>query len=263
VAGVPTNDELSGKVALVTGAGKGIGRTIAQQLAEAGAAVVLAGRDVATLGETYDSLPEPVSGQHLVAEVDLREPDSVAALAARVDRVDVLVNNSGIGGPSAPLWEVDAADWHETIAVNLTGTFLVCKAFMPGMVARSSGSVVLIGSMTGKRPLLHRAPYATTKLGLVGLCRTLALDAGPHGVRVNVVSPGFVEGPRLDWVVEKQATARGITVAEAREIMASDAPLRRFVTAEDVANAVLYLASDRSAGVTGTDLNVSAGLAMY
>jgi NAD(P)-dependent dehydrogenase (short-subunit alcohol dehydrogenase family) len=263
VAAIPPNGELSGKVALVTGAGKGIGRAIALRLAEAGAAVVLSGRDVGALTETLDTLPEPAVGKHLVAPVDLSDADSVAELAARVDRVDVLVNNSGIGGPSAPLWEVDAADWHETVAVNLTGTFLICKAFMPGMVARSSGSVVLIGSMTGKRPLLHRAPYATTKLGLVGLCRTLALDAGPYGVRVNVVSPGFVEGPRLDWVIEKQAAARGIPVAEARAIMSSEAPLRSFVTPQDVANAALYLGSDRSGGVTGTDLNVSAGLAMY
>jgi 3-hydroxybutyrate dehydrogenase/3-oxoacyl-[acyl-carrier protein] reductase len=161
------------------------------------------------------------------------------------------------------LWEVEEADWDDTISVNLTGTYRICKAFLPGMVQRRSGSVVLIGSMTGKRPLLHRAPYATTKLGLVGLCRTLALDAGPYGVRVNVVSPGFVEGPRLDWVIERQANARGITIAEAREIMASDAPLRSFVTSDDVTNAVLFLSGDRSAGITGADLNVTAGLAMY
>lgn len=256
--------ELKGRVALVTGAGKGIGRTIALHLGRAGAAVVLCGRDIPALEETLTLLP---NNGHAVVPLDLTEASSVESLAAavteRFGRVDVLVNNSGIGGPSAPLWEVPEADWQETISVNLTGTYRICKAFLPGMVRRRSGSVVLIGSMTGKRPLLHRAPYASTKLGLVGLCRTLALDAGPYQVRVNVVSPGFVEGSRLDWVIEKQAAARGVTTDEVRDTMAADAPLRRFVTPDDVANAVQYLAGDRSAGITGTDLNVSAGLAMY
>lgn len=257
-------EQLQDKVALVTGAGRGIGRSIALHLGRAGATVVLCARGVPALEETLSLMP---GDGHLVAPLDLAEASSVEALAAtvteRLGRVDVLVNNSGIGGPSAPLWEVTEADWQETISVNLTGTYRICKAFLPGMVRRRSGSVVLIGSMTGKRPLLHRAPYASTKLGLVGLCRTLSLDAGPYGVRVNVVSPGYVEGPRLDWVIEKQAAAQGVSVAEAREAMAADAPLHSFVTPDDVAEAVLYLASDRAAGITGADLNVSAGLAMY
>lgn len=258
--------ELDGRLALVTGAGKGIGRVIAHRLAGAGAGVALAGRDVAGLRKTLAGMcGEP--RRHLVVPVDLAEPDSVDALFDTVrtswGRLDILVNNSGIGGPSAPLWEVDLADWLHTISVNLTGSYLMCKAFLPGMIERRSGSVVLIGSMTGKRPLLHRSPYAASKMGLVGLCRTLALDAGPYGVRVNLVSPGFVEGSRMDWVIARQTEARGISEAQVREEMTSDAPLRRFVTAEDVAEAALFLASDSAAGVTGADLNVSAGLTMY
>lgn len=257
-------EQLKGKVALVTGAGKGIGHAIALHLGRAGATVVLCGRDVPALEKTLSLMP---GHGHLVAPVDLAEASSVEALAAtvteRLDRVDVLVNNSGIGGPSAPLWEIAEADWQETISVNLTGAYRICKAFLPGMVRRRSGSVVLIGSMTGKRPLLHRTPYASAKLGLVGLCRTLALDAGPYGIRVNLVSPGYVEGSRLEWVVERQAAAQGVSTAELRDAMAADAPLRTFVKPDDVANAVLYLASDRAAAITGADLNVSAGLAMY
>lgn len=259
-----STQELSGRVALVTGAGRGIGRTLAVRLADAGATVVMCGRDADGLTTTASQLRQ---GNHLTMAVDLTRPDSIAELADRVHArwpaLDIIVNNSGIGGPSAPLWEVDRADWEETIAVNLTGTYLICKAFLPNMVMRRSGAIALIGSMTGKRPLLHRAPYAMTKMGLVGLCRTLALELGSYGLRVNVVSPGFVEGPRLDWVIEMQAAAQNVTLAQARSMMASDAPLNSFVTTDDVANAVLYLVSDRAAGITGADLNVSAGLTMY
>jgi NAD(P)-dependent dehydrogenase (short-subunit alcohol dehydrogenase family) len=247
--------ELADRVAVVTGAGRGIGRAIALRLAAAGAVVVLAGRDRSALQGTADALGG--AGRGLVVPTDVTSPDSVAA------RVDVLVNNSGVGGPAGPLWEVPVGDWEDTLRVNLTGSFLACRAFLPAMVGQRSGSVVFIGSMTGKRPLLHRAPYAASKLGLLGLCRTLALDAAPFGVRVNLVSPGFVEGPRLDWVVDKQAAARGGAVSDVRADLAAAAPLGRFVDPEDVAEAVLFLAGDRARNVTGEDLNVSAGLVMY
>ena len=257
--------ELAGKVAVVTGAGKGIGRAIALRLGAAGAHVVLAGRDRSALEETAEALGGPA--RTLVVPTDVTSADSVTALAEttvqELGRVDVLVNNSGVGGPAGPLWEVPREDWEETLRVNLTGSFLVCQALLPAMVGQRSGSVVFIGSMTGKRPLLHRAPYAASKLGLLGLCRTLALDAAPFGVRVNLVSPGFVEGPRLDWVIDKQADARGDSTSDVRSDMAAAAPLGRFVDPEDVAEAVLFLAGDRARNVTGEDLNVSAGLVMY
>jgi NAD(P)-dependent dehydrogenase (short-subunit alcohol dehydrogenase family) len=257
--------ELAGKVAVVTGAGKGIGRAIALRLGAAGARVVLAGRDRSALEETADALGG--AGRGLVVTTDVTSPDSVAALAetttSELGQVDVLVNNSGVGGPAGALWDVSLEDWEDTLRVNLTGCFLASRAFLPAMVRQRSGSVVFIGSMTGKRPLLHRAPYAASKLGLLGLCRTLALDAAPFGVRVNLVSPGFVEGPRLDWVVDKQATAHGGTASDVRSNMAAAAPLGRFVDPEDVAEAVLFLAGHRAKNVTGEDLNVSAGLVMY
>lgn len=267
-SGAPAG-ELADRVVIVTGAGKGIGRAISLRLGAAGAHVVLAARDITALTETATALGDQPGrvGRHLVLPVDLSQPDSVVALADSAERhfgrIDILVNNSGIGGNSAPLWEVELTDWDQTLAVNLTGAFLACRAVLPAMLRQGSGSIVLIGSMTGKRPLLHRSPYASSKLGLVGLCRTLALDAAPHGIRVNLVSPGFVEGPRLDWVVEQQALAKAIPVDRARHEMAGASPLRRFTPAEDVAEAVLFLASDRAHSITGEDLNVSAGLVMY
>jgi NAD(P)-dependent dehydrogenase (short-subunit alcohol dehydrogenase family) len=261
-----TGPLLDGAVAVVTGAGTGIGREISLRLATDGADVVLAGRSTGPMEEVAERVRAAGRRAHVV-RVDLREPASIEAAAKEVQeafgRVDVLVNNSGVGGPSAPLWEIDPEEWEETFRVHVTETFLVCRAFLPGMVQRGSGSVVVIGSMTGKRPLINRTPYAASKTALIGLVRTLAWEAGAHGIRVNLVSPGPVEGQRIQWVLEQQAKARGITFEQAKDDFTSGSPLKRLVPASDVADAVAYLASSRSASVTGEDLNVSAGLTMY
>jgi NAD(P)-dependent dehydrogenase (short-subunit alcohol dehydrogenase family) len=257
---------LEGRVGAVSGAGSGIGRAIALRVAAEGADVVLAGRSTGPMEEVAEQV-RAAGRRALVVSMDLREPASVEAAARTAEtafgRVDVLVNNSGIGGPSAPLVEMPLAEWEDTLRVNLTGTMLACRAFLPGMTARGSGSVVVVGSVTGKRPLVNRTPYAASKMALVGLVRTLAWEVGGSGVRVNLVSPGGVEGPRIAWVLEQQAASRGIPVEQARAEFAGGAALQRLVDADEVAHAVAFLASDRAAGITGEDLNVSAGLAMY
>ena len=257
---------LDGAVAAVTGAGTGIGREISLRLAAEGADVVLTGRSTEAMEEVAE-LVRSAGRRALPVAMDLRDQASIEAAAraaeAEFGRVDVLVNNSGVGGPSAPLWEIDPEEWEETFRVNVTGTFLVCRAFLPGMVARKSGSVVVIGSMTGKRPLVNRTPYAASKTALIGLVRTLAFEVGAHGIRVNLVSPGPVEGKRIQWVLEQQAQARGITFEQARDDFTSGSPLKRLVPPGDVADAVAYLASPRAASITGDDINVSAGLTMY
>jgi NAD(P)-dependent dehydrogenase (short-subunit alcohol dehydrogenase family) len=257
---------LDGAVAVVTGAGTGIGREISLRLAAEGADVVLTGRSTEAMAEVAE-LVRSAGRRALPVAMDLRDPASIEAAARAAEdefgRVDVLVNNSGVGGPSQPMWEIDTEEWEETFRVNVTGTFLACKAFLPGMIARASGSVVVIGSMTGKRPLINRTPYAASKTALIGLVRTLAWELGPHGIRVNLVSPGPVEGERIKWVLERQAAARGITVEEARADFAEGSPLKRLVEPGDVADAVAFLASPRAAAITGDDINVSAGLVMY
>lgn len=257
---------LKDRVAVVTGAGRGIGREIALGLAREGAALVLASRTEGALLETRASI-EAIGGVAIVVPADISQAASVQNLADRTldyfGHVDVLVNNSGIGGPSAPLWEIDPADWAATFAVNVTGTYLCCRAFLPAMIKRTSGSVIIIGSMTGKRPLWGRTPYAASKMALVGLARTLALEAGPYGVRVNVISPGAIEGERIEWVIRKQAEGRGISADEVRQELASGSPLKRLVPPADVAAAAVFLASSRASSVTGEDLNISAGLVMY
>lgn len=257
---------LQDRVAVVTGGGRGIGRAIALAYAREGARVVLAARSVEGLEETRRAITE-MGGEALVVPTDICDEQSVAALAQqtleRFGRVDVLVNNSGIAGPTASLWDIGLADWQETLDVNLTGTFLCCRALLPHMIERSSGSIVIIGSMTGKRALQGRTPYAASKLALVGLARTLAWEVGQYGIRVNVISPGPVEGERIQNVFRSQAQARGISVEEAQKAFLRDAPLSRLVPPSDVAEAAVFLASDMSRSITGEDLNVSVGITMY
>lgn len=257
---------LNNKVVVVTGGGRGIGRVIALACAEAGADLVLASRSLDALEQTHAEI-EALGREALVVPTDVTQEQSVRELTertlARFGRVDVLVNNSGVTGPVRPLWEVSLDEWNEAFAVNVTGPYLCCRAFLSSMIERRSGSIIFIGSMTGKRPLYGRTAYATGKLGLVGMARTLAWEVGGYGIRVNVVSPGGVAGERLEGVFRSQAQVQGISVEEARRSFTAGSPLGRLVSPSDIANAVVFLASDQAASITGEDLNVSAGVVMY
>ena len=257
---------LKDKIVVITGGGQGLGRVIALAFAREGADLVLASRSVEALQETMAEV-ESLGRQALVVATDIRHEDSVRNLAeqalARFGRIDILVNNTGITGPTAPLWEITPAEWEETFAVNVTGAYLCCRAFLPSMIERRSGSILFISSMTGKRPLFGRTPYAAGKLALVGLARTLAWETGPYGIRVNVISPGPIEGERVERVIRNQAQAEGISEDEARRRFTSSSPLGRLVPPGDIADAVVFLASDKAASITGEDSNVSAGTVMY
>lgn len=254
------------RVTLITGASQGIGRELALAFAAVGDALVLVARNAANLRETANGAAE-LGVETLVVPTDVTDPAAVAEMADRAldrfGRIDVLVNNSGIGGPSGPLWEVELAEWRATFAVNVEGVFLVSKAILPAMIARRSGSVVVIGSITGKRPLWGRTPYAATKAALIGLTRTLAIEAGPYGVRVNLISPGFVAGPRLDWVIKSQADGRGVDAAVVRREFEAEAALHRLTRPEDVAGTAVFLASEQAEALTGADVNVNSGVVMY
>ena len=257
---------LDHKIAVITGGGKGIGRVIALACASAGANVVLASRSEDALQATRVEV-ERLGREALVVPTDITREDSVRNLAERAlahfGRIDILVCNSGVTGPVKPLWEVTLAEWNEAFAINVTGVYLCCRAFLPAMIELRAGSIIFIGSMTGKRPLYGRATYGAGKMALVGLARTLAWETGPYGIRVNVVSPGAVAGERLERVFRAQAGVEGISVDEARRRFTESSPLNRLVSPGDIADAVVFLASDRAASITGEDLNVSAGTAMY
>jgi NAD(P)-dependent dehydrogenase (short-subunit alcohol dehydrogenase family) len=253
------------RLAVVTGANRGIGRAIAVALAADGFAVVATARNTATLDETVEEIT--AAGHEAVPfACDVTDEDSVAGLAARVGqlgRVHTVVANAGIAGPTAPLQDVTLAQWRETLATDLDGVFLTFRAFVPALVAAGEGVLLAVSSMTGKRPLHGRTPYAAAKMGVIGLVRTLAVELGPHGIRVNAVCPGAVAGPRIDDVIRKQAAARGISEAEALAEFTAASPLARLVQAREVAAACSYLASAAAASVTGEDLNVTAGVVMY
>lgn len=260
-------EELANKVALVTGASRGIGLVISLRLAKAGAQLVLAGRDRAGLDETARLVASANGLPALVCHMDLLDRTSIDATVSKTletfGRIDVLVNNSGITGNPVPFTDLPEKDWDETIDTNLKGPFLLTQTVLPEMLKRESGSIIFIGSVTGKRPFKNRSAYAASKLGLVGLMRTLALEVAPHGVRVNLISPGFVAGLRLEGVVDNVAEMDKISHEEARKKMMEMVPLQHFVSPENIAEGVLFLASDRSAGITGEDLNISGGLVMY
>ncbi|WP_114559424.1 SDR family NAD(P)-dependent oxidoreductase [Desertihabitans aurantiacus] len=247
---------LTGRTALVTGGGNGLGAAIATSLHGAGARVVLVGRRRSTLETVAGRLGERVR----CAVADVSNPGQVAALADELadEDVSVLVNNAGIAGPVAPLTEIAVEDWDEVFDVNVRGVFLVCRAFLPAMVRAGRGDVVNVASVSGKRPLAGRTPYCASKMAVLGLTTTLAFEVGPAGVNVNSLSPGPVEGPRMERNFRLEAERSGTTVAEARDAFVSRAALGRMVTEEEVGRAVLAML--QMPGLCGADVDLSAGM---
>lgn len=256
---------MSPGVAVVTGANRGIGRAIAVAFATAGFTVNAGARDPASLADTIVEA-EKAGGTVVPAACDVRDEASVSAMADAAEElgpVRAVVANAGVAGPTAPLHEITLDEWRDTLATDLDGVFLTFRAFIPAMIGRRAGSLIAISSMTGKRPLPGRTPYAAAKMGVIGLVRTLATELGPYDIRVNAVCPGYVAGPRIEQVARRQAAIRGITEDEARSELTRTSPLGRMVDAGEVAAACLFLASGRSAAITGEDLNVTAGVVMY
>jgi NAD(P)-dependent dehydrogenase (short-subunit alcohol dehydrogenase family) len=250
------NGPLAGRTAVVTGAGNGLGAAIAGRLAGAGARVVLAGRDRAKLAAVVNAIGTAARAE----TVDVADPSSVDALADQLagERVSILVNNAGVPGPVAPIWEIDPADWDDVFAVNVRGVYLLCRAFLPGMIEMGDGDVVNIASVTGKRPLPRRTPYAASKTALHGLTATLSHEVGQFGIRVNTLSPGPVAGPRMTRNFALEAERTGTTSEAAEHEFVSRSALGRMVTEEEVADAALAMLGLR--GMTGADIDLSAGM---
>lgn len=261
-----SSSDSSGPVAVVTGADRGIGRAIAVRLAQEGYSVAATARRTASLDETCASVQ--ATGRRAVAiACDVRDERSVALMAARVEStlgaVHTVVANAGVAGPTLPMHELPLAEWRDCVATDLDGVFLTFRAFVPGLIARRSGCLIAISSMTGKRPLSGRTPYAASKMGVIGLVRTLAVELGPYNVRVNAICPGAVAGPRIGEVIRSQAELLGISEEAALATFTGSSPLRQLVRAEEIAAACAYLVSDGAGSVTGEDLNVTAGVVMY
>ena len=258
--------DLSGRVAVITGGGSGIGRTLARRFAASGARVFLAGRREQGLKETAAVIRAAGQAAEWVG-TDVSKPAEVDRLFERAvaayGGIDILLNNAGIAGPTAPLTDVSLDEWNEVLAINLTGVFLCSKAAIPLMRRRGGGRIINIGSGSGKRPLPLRTPYTTSKLGLVGLTRTLAHELGRDAITVNVISPFLVAGERLDLVVERLATARQVQPQVIREELTAQSPFGQGVSEDEVAEVALFLASEAAVQMTGQDINVSAGAIMF
>jgi NAD(P)-dependent dehydrogenase (short-subunit alcohol dehydrogenase family) len=254
-----------GESAVVTGAGRGIGRRIAASLVEAGVDVAINDIDDDALAEAEREL-DGADGDVLTYAADASDPDAaeafVAAAADAFGGIDIVVNNVGIAGPTKSCEDLTHEEFMSTLSVNLGSLFNTTSAAIPHL-ERGGGRVVNISSMSGKRPLADRTPYTTSKMGVIGFTRTLAVELADDGVNVNAICPGSVAGPRLDAVIEGQAAAQGRSVADVESEFRSAAPMDEFVTAEDVADAVLVLCSERTRRVTGQDLNVTGGVVMY
>jgi NAD(P)-dependent dehydrogenase (short-subunit alcohol dehydrogenase family) len=257
---------IDGEKAAVSAAGTGIGREIARQLTASGIDVAINDIDGDALAEAETALAG-TPGDVLTVRGDASDPDDMAGLIDRaVDRfggLDILVNNVGIAGPTKPCEEVSHDEFMRTLEVNLGGQFSATKAAIPHLKAGDAGRVINLASVSGKRPLEHRTPYVTAKMGVIGFTRTLAVELAPHGVTVNAICPGSVEGDRLEAVIENQARSREIPYEEARREMIEASPMNAFVQRSDIADTVLFLCSRRAEHITGQDINVSAGKVMY
>lgn len=256
---MPSN-ELEGKVAIVTGAGSGLGTAIAESFVAEGAKVVISGRRLDVLEKTAAEIGKAGSGECLAVSGDVSKEDEVEALFERTvsefGQLDILVNNAGIAGEVASIWEMSFEGWLETIAVNLSGPWLCSRAAAKLMIPRKQGKIVNIGSVTGKRPLAQRTPYTSSKMGLVGLTRTLALELGEYNINVNNLSPGAVDTPRLALLAE----AWGVPLEKLMSDFSSLSALKRLPEPVDIANLAVFLASDRSRNITGMDITVDGGI---
>ena len=242
--------DLTGKIALVTGASSGIGIGIAQALHTQGAHVVLTGRREAELNSVAAGLGQRAS----VMPADLNDPAAPAALVEAIEaahgRLDILVNNAGFTRDMLAL-RMDDADWNAVLEVDLNAPFRLARASLRGMMKRRAGRIISIASIVGVTGNAGQANYAAAKAGLIGMSKALAQEVAPRGVTINVVAPGFIATPMTDKLSEEQ-----------RSGLLSRVPMKRMGSAKDVASAVAYFASDEAAWVTGATLHVNGGMLM-
>jgi len=254
--------KLNGKVSIITGGGKGIGRVIALEFAREGSDVVICGRTDKPLNETAKEI-RSFGGKCLPIVTDISKKSDVEAMVNKTikefSKIDVLICNASIGGPISPVVDLDEKDWDEVMAINLKGTFLCCQAALKQMIQRKTGRIITISSIGGRYAYTNRSPYSTSKLAIVALMRVLAAEAGPYNIYVNDICPGVTESERLDWVLKTRAQALGISPEEVAADFKKKSPLLKFVKAEEISKAAVFLASDDSTGITGVSLRVDVG----
>jgi NAD(P)-dependent dehydrogenase (short-subunit alcohol dehydrogenase family) len=263
--GAYVDPPLRGKVAIVTGAAKGLGRAITDVLGCDGAHLVLAGRDLEALETRAAQLDvEYPECENLVSRCDVTsEADAQSLVATAVERfggLDILVNTAGVIGPiETPAQDVAADDFRAVLDVNLVGTFLPCKAAIPHLIERGGGRIVNIAGTSGLRGYRNRVAYSSSKWAVRGLTRTLALELGPHNITVNTICPNVTHGDRMTKIVNEKAQRLGRTPDDVYADFTGQTALGRFVEDSDIAYAVRFLVSDGARNITGHDIVVDAG----
>jgi NAD(P)-dependent dehydrogenase (short-subunit alcohol dehydrogenase family) len=250
------------KVVIVTGGGKGLGKAISLAFAAEGATVVIAARDLACMEQTAREIKSG-GGTADALVTDVRYEEQVKHMVShtldRFGRIDILVNNSALGGPTVNVIDMDLKDWNEVVATNLTGPMLCAREVLKPMIAARKGSIVTISSEGGRSGFAMRSPYAVSKRGVIALTETLAIEVGEYGIRVNCISPGRIRGERVENVARDKAKALGLTYDVVIGTMTADCSLGRFVEPAEVAAAAVFLASDEASAITGETLVVSCG----
>ena len=253
---------LEGKVAIITGASKGIGRALSLRFAREGSAVVCAARSADLVKETTE-LVTKAGGKAIAVVCDLGEEAQVRKMVAdgvkAFGKITTLVNNAGDGGPTKKVEEYTMEDWRYTIDSCLTSSYLCTRFAVPEMRKAGGGAIVNISSGAGRRGLPFRIGYCSAKGGQVGMTYGMALELAPHNITVNCVAPGAIEGDRIDRVIEGQAKQRGLSVEAMRKAMLERSPLKRMATAEDISAAAAFLCSPAARNISGQVLPVNAG----
>ncbi len=246
---------LENSTVLITAGASGIGRVIAEAFLLQGAKVHIADISQQAIDTCLADNPN-LTASLCDVSVATEVADAFDAFSEQHDHLDILVNNAGIAGPTAPVEDIDPQDWDKTLAVDLTGTFLVTQHAVPLLKQNAGGAIINMSSSAGLFGCPLRSPYVAAKWAIVGLTKTWAMELGPDNIRVNAICPGSVTGPRIDAVIERDATGRGMEPEQVRSVYQRQSSLRKFVDARDVANVVVFLASEQGSGISGQALGV-------
>ncbi len=248
--------DLSDQAAIVTGAATGIGEAVARRLALAGATVAVADIDLAGAEKVAAAIAAEAGGRAFAVAIDVSDPDKVQrayeAVIARTGKLEVLVNNAGIGGKAAPLWQQTLEDWHRAVAINMDSVFNLCRATISQMRERRYGRIVNIASIAGKEGNPNMTAYSATKAAVIGFTKSLAKEVATEGICVNAVAPAVVRTRILEQLTQAQI-----------DYMCEKIPMRRTGTPEEIAAVVHFLSSPDCSFVTGQCYDASGGRATY
>jgi len=259
--------KLAGQVAIIVGSGRGIGEAIARTFAQEGAAIVLV--DLAKMKSELESIAQEINqkgGKAVALVADCTDDNQVKKMVdetvKRWGKIDILVNSAGLRGPLVPVQDISEEEWDTVLDINLKAVFLCCRAVLKIMMQQKSGSIVSISGTAGKEGMALRGSLCAAKWGLLGLTQTIAKEAGPYGIRANVICPGGMDEPELREMYAERAKGLGMEFSQLEKSVLELTPLRKYAKHGEVAKAALFLASSDSSHTTGESLNVSGGRLM-